>query len=784
MPPVSSASASDTAFWRLLNSVPVGLVAPRLEVSVLTTTDHRSVAPLVHSSLPASVRASRMRGGGRRCWVPLAVLTAIVLSHSIAAEPTKQVRRILILNEAGPSYPAINIINQGIQTALQNSPYKLEFYSEYLDTLLFPDPATQQEFRDFYLRKYQNRRPDVIITVGPSPLKFMVEVHGRAFPGVPIIFCLPNGTVPGGPALDPDFTGVENDIAPAETLEVALRLQPGTEHVFVIGGASDYDKQGLAAVKQQLRPFTDRVNITYITDLAMPDLLERLRHLPNHTVVLFVSVGQDAAGIHFKSSETGPMVAAAANAPVFSLFDLYLNHGEVGGDLSSVSDQGRVAGDMALRILNGAKPQDIPRVKPTFAYMFDWRALERWELRETALPPGSIVLNRQVTLWESYKGYIIGGISLILVETLLIFGLLRQRAKRRRAEAELAVTYERLRLAVQAGKAVGWDWDIESGRNRWFGDLQTMFGIPSDSYSGNVEDFRRRIHPKDRELVSKAVADAKQSQKPFTAEFRVVRLDETIRWITANGKFYYAANGVAERMIGMAADITERKASEEALASLSGRLIDAQEEERKRIAREIHDDYNQRLAILAMDLEQLADKIGDPSVETGQQFHEIWNRICELGADLHSLSHRLHSSTLDSLGLVAGAKAFCKEFAQQQEIQVDFVHENIPHGVPGEVALCLFRILQEGLRNIKRHSGADRADVRLERSGERLHLSVADRGRGFDVNMRSPRDGIGIRSMEERLRSLGGQLEINSRPMDGTRIDAWLSLKVASERVA
>ncbi len=111
---------------------------------------------------------------------------------------------------------------------------------------------------------------------------------------------------------------------------------------------------------------------------------------------------------------------------------------------------------------------------------------------------------------------------------------------------------------------------------------------------------------------------------------------------------------------------------------------------------------------------------------------------------------RLHSSTLDSLGLVAGVKAFCKEFAEQQEIQVDFADENVPSGVPGDVALCLFRIVQEGLRNIKRHSGADEAGVRLERLGKTLHLFVTDQGRGFDTQKRSAAGGMGF--IEERSR--------------------------------
>ena len=171
-------------------------------------------------------------GGTRHLWVLLAVLVAIFLLHPIGAEPAKEVRRILILNEVSASYTTITIINEGIQAALNGSPYHLEFYSEYMDTALCPDPADQQEFRDFYLCKYQSRKSDVIITVGPSPLKFMEEVDLRVFPGVPIVFCLPHIGGSGAPA-DSDFTGVENDLALAETLEVALWLRPGAEHAVV-----------------------------------------------------------------------------------------------------------------------------------------------------------------------------------------------------------------------------------------------------------------------------------------------------------------------------------------------------------------------------------------------------------------------------------------------------------------------------------------------------------------------------------------------------------------------
>jgi PAS domain S-box-containing protein len=602
------------------------------------------------------------------------------------------------------------------------------------------------------------------------------------------------------------------------------------------------------------------------------------------------------------------MITAAANAPVFSLFDVFLNHGEVGGYLSNLREQGKVAGTMVLRILKGEKPQEIRPVKGVNTYMFDWQAVKRWGLNERNLPPGSIVLNRQPTVWESYKAYILSGISLFLVETLLIFGLVWQRAKRRKAENELGVTYDRLRQAVEAGKCVGWDWDVKTGRDRWFGDLQTMFGIQSDTYYGHIEEFRRRIYPEDQELVWKAVADARQNREPFIAEFRVLHLDGTVRWITERGQFYYAANGDAVRMLGMAVDITERKQAEQALregeerfrlvantapvkiwmsgadklcnyfnqrwleftgrpleaelgngwvesvhpedlnkcmdtytqafdrresfqmeyrlrrhdgqyrwlsaigvprfnpdhsfagyigsaidvterklaeeslADVGRKLIEAHEEERTWIARELHDDVNQRMALLAIELDRWNQQLPPSAVELHDHIHHASQRISDIAADIQALSHRLHSSKLEYLGLVAAAKSFCKELSEQQKVEIDFSHAAIPRVVPKEISLCLFRVLQETLQNAVKHSGVRHFKVELCGTEQEIQLTVSDLGVGFDLQDAIQRRGLGLISMRERMRLVSGVMSIKSQPGSGTTIHARVPLKTDGYR--
>ena len=430
-----------------------------------------------------------VRAAGRTLILSV-IAVALLVSRSTAVSPMREVRRVLIINDIGIiSSPGFAEIDQAVFTGLQKSPYRIELYEESLDLILFPDRVSQDRFREEIIQKYSARKPDVIIAAGPESLKFIAKLYDK-FQGTPIIFCTIWSGIPDELRHGIPFTGVVAQLHPEETLNVALHLLPSTKHVVVVGGVGKFDEGWEAIAKQSFHNYESKLEFTYLFDLTMPALLERLKHLPNDTIVYHTSISQDPAGDRFiDSAQSIPMVASAANAPVFVMDDVDLRAGTVGGDLVNWADDARIAAEIAVRVLNGEKPQDIPVVTSNHAYMFDWQALKRWGLDEKNLPAGSIVLNRQPTVWELYWRYIIGGIVLLLLQTLLIFGLLRQRARRRTTESELKLSNDRLRHAVEAGKCVGWDWDAKTGCDRWFGDLQTMFGIQSDTYYGRIEDF-------------------------------------------------------------------------------------------------------------------------------------------------------------------------------------------------------------------------------------------------------------------------------------------------------
>ena len=706
--------------------------------------------------------------------MPSVFLCFFLLFQSSTALQMKQVRRVLIFYEAGAYKPLPNLVDQGLRVAFDNSPYQIEFYREFMETAQFPDPADQKRFRDFYIRKYQHHRPDVIIAVGPAPLQFMLEAHHRYFRGVPVVFCLPN-RLPGGFNLDSDFTGVEGDVAPAATLDAALRLQPDTKHVVLVGGTSPFDREQEAEAKDQLKSYENRFDISYLTDLTMPALLDRLKHLPSHSIILLAGLGRDAEGRVFSTAVANPMIVAAANAPVFSLNERHLNDGEVGGSVADPVDEGKTVGATAARILNGEKPHNIPTIKTANVYVFDLRALKRWGFKEKNLPPGGVVLNREPTVWEAYKLYVIAGISLILLQAVLIAGLMWHRAGRRRAEGELTAALEvareseaRFRLVANTAPVMIWMCGPDKLFSYFNQPWLEFTGRPLVSELGN--GWTESVHPDDLQLCLNNYDQSFQRREPFKMQYRLRRHDGEYRWVLDMGVPRFSSEGSFAGYIGSCIDMTERKQAEEALSSVSRRLIDAQEQERTRIARELHDDINQRIAMLGIELDVLQQSLPNEGAELQNRLDKLRQQTAEIGTDVQGISHRLHSSKLEYLGLVAACKSFCREVAEWHKVDVSFIAENIAPNLSQEISLCLFRVLQESLNNAIKHSGAQRFEAQLRGTSNEIQLTVRDHGIGFDAAAVMVSRGLGFISMRERISVVNGTILIASKPMGGTEI--------------
>jgi signal transduction histidine kinase len=290
------------------------------------------------------------------------------------------------------------------------------------------------------------------------------------------------------------------------------------------------------------------------------------------------------------------------------------------------------------------------------------------------------------------------------------------------------------------------------------------------------------VHPDDRASAVDIRRQAFTERKTYSVVYRIRCADGMYRWLVERGipRPDGTFRGYASLLDKGLIDTAEHHHAERMLRDLTGRVINAQEDERRRIARELHDNVNQQIALLSIEIEQLGLRPPESSSAVTARMKELAARTAHISSEIHNLSHRLHSSQLDALGLVAAVRAQCLEFASQG-VDVDFVDKDVRANVPENVALSLFRILQEGLTNVAKHSGASHARVTLIGTGGAIVLRVIDAGRGFDpADVRTP--GLGLVSMRERLRMLDGVLTITSQPGHGTTIEARVPYAPASGR--
>ena len=384
--------------------------------------------------------------------------------------------------------------------------------------------------------------------------------------------------------------------------------------------------------------------------------------------------------------------------------------------------------------------------------------------------------------------YMIGASALLLLQSMLIAALLLHRSRRRRAERILRENQRRYALATAAGATGVWDWRLQTNDLYVDPQLKLILGFQDDELPNHLEGWRRRVHPEDTHaLMERTRACIEGREDTFEAEHRMMHKDGSIRWFLARGSVIRDAHGTAFRMVGTETDITDRKwaqgeiqeseaalrASHAEIRNLAGRLIMAQEAERSRIARELHDDVSQQLAGVSITLSGLKQRLSD--VHCGEELHgvlaSLQQRMIALAESIRHLSHDLHPGVLRHAGLVAALRAHCDEIARHQSVTVTLHADDDFAAIrlSPESELCLYRVAQEALRNTIKHADARRADVRLRRAIDGVELTVADDGRGFEI-ADGNRNGLGLRSIHERVRQAGGTASIVATLPHGTTV--------------
>jgi signal transduction histidine kinase/ABC-type uncharacterized transport system substrate-binding protein len=583
-------------------------------------------------------RPSDVAGVVRWILASFVVIVAVGCPH-LSADSTSE-KNILVLYSFSvrENFVQLEPLKKTVRSRV---PVPVNFYVEYLESQRFGNPGYREALKETIRQSYGGKKIDLVVVSAYPALRFAVDYRDQIFPGVPIVFIAVDASRLHDGVPWPGVTGVTTNVDVRGSLNLALHLHPDTQNIAVVGGDSEFESYWLRAFRDEVRQRQDKLKLIEMTAESTKQLLEQASVLPSHTIVFFGLLRQESS--HLDLGPFDLLGAIAQRLPTYCIHPYCLDHGAVGGSYTDQTISSVKGGEIAARVLSGEKPEITPVEQNSVTHPHvDWRQLRHWNISESLLPPGTIVLYRQPTTWERNRKYILAGVAVIIVQALLIAGLLWQRRQRK-----------------------------------------------------------------------------------------------------------FAAG---------------------ALQKLGGLLIHAQEDERASIARELHDDFSQRLALQSIELTQLEHNLPESEFEERKRALKLLGETKEMSKDIRALSHQLHSSNLELIGLVSALRGLCAEITKNYKITVHFAEPEFPPDLTKDMELCLFRVAQEALANVIKHSQAGSAEIELCSNANGVSLRISDKGKGFDPDQKTVSTGIGLVSMRERLRVLDGRLSVRSEITRGTEV--------------
>jgi len=405
-------------------------------------------------------------------------------------------------------------------------------------------------------------------------------------------------------------------------------------------------------------------------------------------------------------------------------------------------------------------PDDLPIALDVFAKVLQGENPPIFELR-IKRRDGEFLIVEFVKTPRYYDGQIVG-----------VLGIARDATSRKKAEQKLLENEKLLANAQQLAHIGSWEWEIASNKIHWSEELYRIYGTTPDKFEATLDAYLNHIHPDDRNIVRKNVERTLQTYESFRSEYRIVHDNGTIRTVEGRGEVILNEANKPLKLRGTCQDITERKERDEAMRSLAKRVVDAQEEERRRIARDLHDNICQQLSAIKLHISGVEEKLANKGTKSFDELQNIKKLVSRTIKDIRSLSSNLRPSTLDDLGLATALQLLCREFEEMYHIKIQFESDGVEKSTfNGHRETALYRIAQEALMNVVKHAQASKVIVRLKAEPSSAIMVVQDDGKGFEEGRQLPRSdksGYGLMNMKERAQLLGGTFKITSALNRGT----------------
>ena len=470
--------------------------------------------------------------------------------------------RVLMLHAFNYSFPATSVIAEAARKRLVEHSKSVEIDAEFLDLARNTDEAHSLRMATFIRDKYGKNPPNLVITLGSNALPFVIK-YRDILPDVPVVFASISPQTYAALRPPPEMTGIITAFDLAKTLSLAERLQPEARRLFVIAGSGETDRRWQPIARKMIEERGGKFETTFLFELPYSELVAELSKVPNDAIVILLTVFADAEGKTFVPAQVAADLSALSPAPVYGPYDTFVGRGAVGGFVETFELIGVAAAEMAIEIMEGADPATLaPRTNPAQHYRVDYRAMQRWNLKEKDLPPDTVVLFKKPTIWDEHRGTVLAALSVLGLQTVFLGALLIQRRRRQRAEELLKDSEERMTFAAAAANIGLWQFDRDTDELWVTEHGRALFGLPRDAPLTR-KAFLAAVHPDDLETASRSLRKSfRRTERSTASDVRIVLPSGEMRWIRMRARSYTESNGEPKQLGGIFVDITDQKSAE------------------------------------------------------------------------------------------------------------------------------------------------------------------------------------------------------------------------------